>query len=143
VVSGRNDEEPVELNIGTDTVSTIITMARLFDSESELTEPDTDEVDAELSGLETGEVRGQSSGDSLSDELREVIDGLNDDEVIDLIALAWVGRGDFRRDDWEEARALARERHRVHSADYLMGMPALGDYLEEGLATLGHSYQEP
>lgn len=59
--------------------------------------------------------------------------------MVDLIALAWVGRGDYDKEGWLEAKALARERHKRHSADYLMGMPTLGDYLEEGLDTLGYS----
>ncbi|MEI9985895.1 MAG: DUF3775 domain-containing protein [Aliidongia sp.] len=68
-----------------------------------------------------------------------MIDTLNEDEVIELIALAWIGRGDFERSDWEEAKALAEERHGRRSFSYLAGMPALGDYLEEGLAAIGHS----
>ncbi len=77
--------------------------------------------------------------DPTLEELRCAIDDLNDDEIVNLIALAWVGRGDFDRNEWSGARKLARERHRRHSADYLIGMPALGDYLEEGMATLGYS----
>ena len=75
-------------------------------------------------------------------ELREAIDDLNQDEVIDLIAMTWLGRGDFRTDEWRDARSLARERHRPHSAEYLMGIPNLGDFLEEGLSLLGYSCEE-
>jgi len=75
-------------------------------------------------------------------EPRAAIDGLNDDEVVDLIGLAWLGRGNFTKAEWQEARTLAGERHRRRSADYLFGMPALGDYLEEGLAALGHSCED-
>jgi len=142
VSGGYDDDEPVELNIGVDTVSTIISMARLFDAETGLSESG-DEADEERSAdLEEGASRQPQEGGAISEELREAIDDLNDDEVIDLIAITWVGRGDFGRDDWGEAQALARERHRSHSADYLMGIPALGDYLEEGLAVLGHNYEE-
>ena len=72
-------------------------------------------------------------------ELRAAIDDLNDDELIDVIALGWLGRGDFSRAERVEARALAGERHRRHSADYLTGIPKLGDCLEEGLAQVGYS----
>jgi hypothetical protein len=68
-----------------------------------------------------------------------MIDDLNEDERIDLIALVWVGRGDFDRAEWPEARGLARERQEKKASDYLLGMPTLSDYLEEGLATLGHA----
>ena len=74
--------------------------------------------------------------DATFEELCAAIDALNEDEVIDLIALAWVGRGNSRKEQWREARKLARERHRPDSAAYLVGMPCLGDYLEEGMAVL-------
>ena len=135
MINTGNDQQ-VELNIGPDKVCAIIAKARVFDVKVEPVdlEPENRPIDA---GNE--DLLESSADDPATAELREAIDDLNDDEVVDLIALAWVGRGDFGADDWEEARALAEERHRVHSADYLMGMPALGDYLEEGLETIGHS----
>lgn len=139
-MAAREDREPAELNISADTVGFIIATARRFDLGEEGGESDDDigAVSLDEEGeAETGE------GNPVADELREAIDDLNDDELIDLIALAWVGRGDFGPDEWAEARALARERHRRQSADYLMGMPTLGDFLEEGLTALGHSYEPP
>jgi len=132
-------KNPVALNINPEKVGFIIVKAREFDAKVEPVEPDpgsnpTDDADREI--LEDYE------DDPTLEELRGAIDSLDDDEVIDLIALAWVGRGDFDRNEWSDARRLAGERHRRHSADYLVGMPALGDYLEEGLATLGHSSPE-
>lgn len=135
-----DDKEPVELNISPDTVNYIITRARQYDSDEELVESDTED---EPTDPEATEGTRTPDEDATANELRETIDDLNDDEVVDLIALTWVGRGDFSRDDWEEARLLARERHRLHSAAYLMGMPTLGDYLEEGLVALGHTYEPP
>jgi intein/homing endonuclease len=123
-----------ELNISPEKVCYILIKAREFDAKVEPveTDPGSNPVD---SGM--GEILEDHADDPTIAELRAAINGLNDDEVIDLIALAWLGRGDFSKDGWEEARALARERHRRRSASYLMGMPALGDYLEEGLAALG------
>jgi hypothetical protein len=72
-------------------------------------------------------------------ELRAAIGDLNIDEVVDLTAMVWLGRGDFDRADWAEARRLAREREQSETADYLLGLPLLGDYLEEGYSILGHS----
>ena len=44
---------------------------------------------------------------AMLEELRDAIAGLNEDEVIDVIALVWVGRGDYSRAEWGEARRLA------------------------------------
>lgn len=70
-------------------------------------------------------------------ELRDAIVGLDIDEQEELLALIWVGRGDFTTDEWPEAMALARERRTASEADYLIGTPLLADYLEEAVAALG------
>lgn len=129
-------EEPIEININPEKVSFIIVKAREFDAKVDPVEPDPG---SNPSDDQEARVLGDYARDPTFQELRSAIDNLDDDEVIDLIALAWVGRGDFGREDWEDARSMARDRHRRHSATYLIGMPALGDYLEEGLAELGYS----
>jgi len=51
-----------------------------------------------------------------------------------LVALAWLGRGeDSNKDDWEDLVRLAYERHNDRTANYLLGMPMLADYLQEAL----------
>ncbi len=134
--TSNQTKNPVALNISPEKVGFIILKAREFDAKVEPVEPDpgsnpADDADSEI--LEDYE------DDPTLEELRGAIESLDDDEIVDLIALAWVGRGDFERREWAEARRLAGERHRGRSADYLIGMPALGDYLEEGLAVLGHA----
>ena len=128
-----------ELRISPEKVCYIIIKAREFDAKVDAVEPDPGSNPADDGEREILE---DYPDDPTLEELRAAIDGLNDDEIIELIALAWLGRGDFARDGWQEARALARQRHRHQSADYLVGMPALGDYLEEGLAALGYSCEE-
>jgi len=73
----------------------------------------------------------------IEQELRQLIADLNVDEIAELIALAWVGRGDFDASEWAEAVSAARDRGTRRVADYLLGMPMLGDWLEDGLEALG------
>jgi len=135
---------PVPINIGSDKVGFIILKAREFDVK---VDPEDEEADEGSNPADDDDddsaVLEDHADDPTLEELRGAIDGLNDDEIVDLIALAWVGRGDFERNEWSSARKLARERHRRHSADYLIGMPALGDHLEEGMATLGYPSIDP
>ena len=70
-------------------------------------------------------------------ELRALINDLNVDEAAELIALAWIGRGEFDVAEWDEAVRTAKERNLRNADDYLVGMPLLADYLEEGLAAFG------
>lgn len=78
-----------------------------------------------------------SSDNPTRRELIAAIRSLNDDERVELLALMWVGRGDFSAAEWEDALSTARERHNGREARYLIGTPLLGDYVEEGLAALG------
>jgi len=132
-------ENPVDLNIPLEKVCFIVAKAREFDAKVEPVESQSGLSSEEA---DTDDALEEFSDDPTGDELAAAIDGLNDDEVVDLIALAWIGRGDFTGSEWGEARQLADERHRRHSAAYLMGMPALGDYLEEGLQQLGYSCED-
>jgi hypothetical protein len=128
--------EGPELSISLEKVFYIIVKAREFDAKVEPVEPDPGSNPADSGEREVLE---DYADDPTLQELRAAIDALNEDELVDLIALAWLGRGDFGKDDWAQGRALAEERHRPRSARYLLGIPTLGDYLEEGLAALGQS----
>ncbi|MEI9411670.1 DUF3775 domain-containing protein [Mesorhizobium salmacidum] len=79
----------------------------------------------------------ESSENLTEEELRELINDLNIDEAAELIALAWVGRGDYDASEWADAVAAARERANKRTAKYLLGMPLLADLLEEGLEAIG------
>ena len=74
------------------------------------------------------------------EELTSLIDSLSEDEQIDLVALAWLGRDDYGASDWPSAEAA--DAHNNRTANYLIGMPLLGDYLDEGLSMLGYSCEE-
>ncbi len=75
-------------------------------------------------------------------ELKRVINKFNIEERQHLVALAWLGRGTFTADEWEDALEETSNLDPSHIADYLVNMAQLGDYLEEGLAELGFSSEE-
>jgi glycine/D-amino acid oxidase-like deaminating enzyme len=79
----------------------------------------------------------EEAEDLTSEELRELIDDLNTDEAASLVAIAWVGRGDFEANDFTTALSEAKERAEGSTSAYLMGMPLLAEHLESGLDSLG------
>jgi len=129
-----------ELTISTEKVCFIIVKAREFDVKDAVTEPDpasnaTD--DREVAVLE------DHSDDPVQQELTAFINALAEDEQIDLVALAWLGRDDYEASDWATVRdEAAREYNRRTTASYLLGMPLLADFLEEGLSMLDRSCDE-
>ena len=72
-------------------------------------------------------------------ELAELIEAMDEGEKCELIALAWVGRGKFTREEWKSALVEARNHLNQPTADYLLGNPKLAPHLESGLAELNHS----
>jgi len=70
-------------------------------------------------------------------ELRAFIDGLNEDEQAELTAIAWIGRGSFDADEWNDAVSVARQEKTTPTEDYLLGMPHLADHLDTGAEMLG------
>ncbi len=132
------EERPV-LGISTEKVCYIIVKAREFDVKVDPVETDSGDNPADSGEREILEA---FADDPTYDELTSAIDALNLDEVVALVALAWLGRGDFTIEQWDEALAEARAAHNDRSAAYLAGMPLLGDYLEEGLAQFGLSCEE-
>jgi hypothetical protein len=80
-----------------------------------------------------------AAGHSIRSELVEFIRDLDVDESAALVALAWIGRGDFESDDWRSAVAEASERRETPTWKYLLGMALLPDYLEDALSQFGRS----
>jgi Protein of unknown function (DUF3775) len=127
------------LTISPEKVCFIIMKAREFDAKEEVTEPDpgsnpSDDQDAAI--LEDHE------DDPVVEELTSLINSLSEDEQIDLVALAWLGREDYAASDWPVVRQEAERAHNQRTADYLLGMPLLSDFLEEGLSMLGYSCED-
>jgi hypothetical protein len=71
--------------------------------------------------------------DAVYQELKTTIEDLEPDQQMTLVALMWVGRGDFDADEWDSALEQARESWNERTAEYLIGTPLLADYLAEGL----------
>ncbi len=75
-------------------------------------------------------------------ELSSFIDSLNIDERLSLVALMWIGRGTFDPEELTEAIETARTENVNSTSSYLIGIPLLADYLEEGLDKLGYAVED-
>lgn len=128
-----------ELAISPEKVCYLIVKAREFDVKDAVTDSgdaSNPSDDAMIAVLE------DHKDDPVVQEISAAIFGMNEDEQIDLVTLAWLGRGDGMLADWAELRAEAARSHNNRTAAYLLGMPLLSDYLEDGLAQFGHFCEE-
>jgi hypothetical protein len=78
-------------------------------------------------------------GDPTRQQMVEFVAGLNVEEQVDLLALIYLGRGDYSIEEWDAALDAARDRIDGKDADFLIGNPTLPAYLEEGLQAFGRS----
>lgn len=128
-----------DLTISPETVCYIIVKAREFDVKVEPADPDSGSNPADDHEIDVLE---DLAGDPTFEEVSSALTALNEDEKLDLVALAWIGRGDYTSEDWQEARDQAREIPLKDRPRYLLGTPLLGDFLEEGLSELGYSCED-
>ncbi len=128
-----------QLTISPEKVCFIIMKAREFDAKDEVTEPAPGSNPSDDMNVEVLE---EHEDDPVVEEITSLINSLSEDEQIDLVALAWLGRDDYSASDWTTVREEAARAHNQRTADYLLGMPLVGDYLEEGLSMLGYSCEE-
>lgn len=128
-----------DLTISPETVCYIIVKAREFDVKVEPADPDSGSNPADDREIDVLE---DLADDPTFEEVSSALGALNDDETLDLVALTWIGRGDYTSEDWQEARDQAREIPLKDRPRYLLGTPLLGDFLEEGLSELGYSCED-
>jgi hypothetical protein len=127
------------LGISSEKVCYIIAKARQFEAKDVVADPDSGSNptdDGVVSVLE------DQPDDPVYDELMAFIAGLDEDEQIDLIALAWLGRGDASIEEWDDLRSEAARVRNERTAAYLLGLPLLPEHLQEGLSQFGRACED-
>jgi Protein of unknown function (DUF3775) len=122
------------LDIPTDKLGFIIVKAREYDVKESDGDPDEGSNPTDDGNTD---VLMDKSDDPVREELVGAIQELPEDERLQLVALAWLGRGTYDISEWDTALDTARSEHKKRTAEYLLGLPLLGDYLEDGLAMFG------
>jgi hypothetical protein len=128
----EEEGEEFDLGISLEIVATVVDLANAVqDAEEGLLSGGDDEDEDE-------------EEDEITEEmLTDFIDELNEEQQVALIALAWVGRGDYEPEEWQEALKIAAERNaRGDASTYLTGMEGLGDLLSEGAGAFGIAIEE-
>jgi hypothetical protein len=124
--------DPEQLTIATEKVCAIVVKARALQAKVAAVENDSSSnmVDEGARGVleDTGD-------DATVQEITGFIDALDEDEIVELVALAWLGRGSF--DTWDECLREARNAPHQRTAEYLLTMPHLADHLEDALSRFG------
>lgn len=128
-----------QMTLSPERVFFIIVKARAFDAKEGLCDPASGSNPADDASVDVLE---SDAEDPTYEEYLGALKALNIDEQLDLLALLWIGRGDFEPREWEEARAEAAAMRNKHIPEYVASTPQAGDFLEDALASLGYSLEE-
>lgn len=126
----------IMLDTNPHTICRLIELAREFHEQ---------EIMMSMNGLgdyenDTGQDRpDMGNGNALLQEFHSIVDDLEPDQQEQLVALLWLGRGDFSLDEWNSILRQAHEAWNENTADYLIAHPLLADFLSEGLSLTGYS----
>lgn len=124
------------LDINTDTVCYLIQKARAFHVKESVSIPEEPLNSSDDWALQ---VLANHVEDPTYQEFILTVRELEPDQQANLVALMWIGRGDYESEDWDAALRRAKADLTPHTAEYLIAKPFLADYLQEGLESLGYS----
>jgi hypothetical protein len=117
----------------------ILLKARAFDEQTPVSDPDSGSNAADDGAVDALEDEPDAT---TRRELVAAVSDLNDDAQLDLIALIWIGRGDYALADWKEARLAAADIGRTRLPRYVLGLPLVSDFLDEALSQFGLSFED-
>lgn len=124
------------LEIDSGTVCRVIERCREFHAQEGVTIPyDAEGADADWAM----QVLADHEGDLTLAELKSLIDDLEPGQQMNLVALMWIGRGDFSGEEWNDVLEQARDQWTPRTAEYLIATPLVADYLNDGLEQMGYS----
>ena len=132
----------MELLTPLETLCRLILRAKELEAQVPAQDPDEDpenvddlddEGDQALSALE------DELNTGVEEEIEATLDELADDQLSEVLALAWVGRGTYDASEWDDAFAEANELDADERLDELLDMPLLAGHLEAGIAAFDYS----
>ncbi|MCR5855663.1 DUF3775 domain-containing protein [Mesorhizobium sp. J428] len=138
----RISDKDWDLALSPDTIRELILKARAVSAGMNADYEDGAEHEVELDdrGHDTHHHDGlaeEEIEDLTARELRAAIRELNEDEAAELVALMWIGRGDFEPAEFKLAVEEAKGRADIKPWRYLLDRPLLGEWLEDGLQAIG------
>ena len=122
----------MELSVSLEAVCRLIVRARELEAQVPAIEAD-DEEDPTDSDDEFAVIEDEAN-EAIEEEIMAALDDLADDQIAEVLALAWIGRGTYDASEWNDALEAAGDPDAEEPVDQLLEMPLLAAYLEAGLA---------
>ncbi|KTD30558.1 MULTISPECIES: DUF3775 domain-containing protein [Legionella] len=128
------------LTINPEIVCFIISRAREFHAKEEVTF--SEKMPDSSYEYDWAQVLADHVDDLCYIEVKKEIEAFDQEQKVALLALMYVGRGDFEGYEWDAAQQEAKNNLADNLTDYLFAKPLIAYYLEKGLEALGYSCDE-
>jgi hypothetical protein len=123
----------VRMHIRHDTLCNLIALTREFQAKEEVCIPQDQDSPSEDWALQ---VLADHGNNYLVREFTGTVKDMSERQRAELVALMWLGRGDYSAEEWEEAVDEAIGDYSIRAAGYLLAHPMASDHLQEGLIAL-------
>ncbi len=123
----------MRMHIRHETLCGLIALAREFQAKEEVCIPQDENSPSEDWALQ---ILAHHGNDYNVGEFRSIVHELSERQRAELVALMWLGRGDYTVDEWEDAVDEALGDYSIRAAEYVLAHPMGSDHLEEGLIAL-------
>ena len=127
------------IDVNTETVRRLIALARTVHAQEAVVIP---EDSSNPSGDWGAQVLASHADDLSRDEFLSIVADLEPDQQQQLVAMMWLGRGDFAAEEWDAAVEQAVDLWRDGTGAYLLSHPMLSDELEAALEALDLGTEE-
>jgi hypothetical protein len=115
-----------------ETICRLIIRAREMEAQVPTNESDDEEDPTDSD--DAFAVLDDDANEAVEEEIVALLDDLGEDQVQEILALAWVGRGTYDPSEWAEALEEAADSNSEDAVDQLLDIPTLAAFLDAGLA---------
>jgi Tfp pilus assembly PilM family ATPase len=122
------------LSVSSDYLARLVVKTRGLQAREAEVDPDSGSNPTDDNMIDTLQ---DSFGDLSRQEVQRELQGLDDRQQAELVALMWIGRGDAEPEEWNQTVELARQLKAGPTPRYLLRHPLVAEHWQEGAAKLG------
>ena len=122
----------MELSTPLELICRLIVRARENEAQVAAVDPENDDPPDDAD--DAYDVLEDETNETVEEEMRTTLEDLADDQIAEVLALAWVGRGTYDASEWDEAIEAANDPDAEEPIEQIMDMAMLAGYLDSALA---------
>lgn len=127
------------MELNQETVCGLILQIRQFDGKEAAVDPEdsSNPSDTASDDVPYKDTLQEGANDSIEQVIRAELNAMNNEELREMAALVFIGRGDNTAEEFMTVKTDAARDLDGRIVDYLLEQPMLGDLLANGLAAMG------